>query len=183
MARRAVFLDRDGVLNRAPVHNGRPYPPRRLEDVEILPHVPEACARLRSSNFALIVVTNQPDVARGSLNRESVEAINDFLRSQLKLDDVRVCYHDDQAGCDCRKPKPGMLFSAARDWEIDLQQSFMVGDRWRDVEAGRRAGCKTIFINYEYDEPNPPAADFETDSLTNAADWIISVTQDSVEIS
>lgn len=183
MRRRAVFLDRDGVLNRAPVLNGRPLSPLRLEDVEVLPNVPEACVKLRNGGFALIVVTNQPDVARGYQSREAVQAINDLLRSLLKLDDVRVCYHDDQDGCDCRKPKPGMLLSAARDWDIDLRGSFMVGDRWRDVEAGRRAGCKTVFVNHNYDESPPPVVDFETDSLAKAVDWIVSVAQDSGKVS
>jgi GDP-mannose 4,6-dehydratase len=172
-SRRAVFLDRDGVLNRAPVRAGRPGSPTSLEDVEVLPGVAEACARLRAAAFLLIVVTNQPEVARGRLSRDAVEAIHNYLRRQLPLDDIRVCYHDDDAGCECRKPKPGMLLAAAREWGIDLGRSFMVGDRWRDIEAGRRAGCRTVFIDYGYDEPRPDAMDFETDSLPSAAEWIL----------
>jgi D-glycero-D-manno-heptose 1,7-bisphosphate phosphatase len=174
MGRLGVFLDRDGVLNRAPIRGGRPLSPSRLEEVELLPGVPEACARLRDGGYRLIVVTNQPEVARGRLSREAVEAIHEFLRGGLPLDDVRVCYHDDGAGCNCRKPKPGMLLAAAEAWGIDLRRSFMVGDRWRDIEAGRRAGCRTVFIDYRYDEPRPVGADFETDSLLSAADWILS---------
>jgi len=173
MGPRAVFLDRDGVLNRAPTRGGRPLSPSRLEEVELLPGVPEACARLREEGFGLIVVTNQPEVARGRLSREAVEAIHAFLRDRLPLDDVRVCYHDDGAGCDCRKPKPGMLLAAAAAWGIDLRRSFMVGDRWRDIEAGRRAGCTTVFIDYRYDEPRPAGVDFETDSLLSASEWIL----------
>jgi D-glycero-D-manno-heptose 1,7-bisphosphate phosphatase len=172
-AGRAVFLDRDGVLNRAPVRAGRPGSPAGVEELEVLPGVPEACARLRGVGFRLIVVTNQPEVARGRLSREAVEAIHDYLRRQLPLDDIRVCYHDDSAGCECRKPKPGMLVAAAREWGIDLGSSFMVGDRWRDVEAGRRAGCRTVFIDYGYDEPRPETMDFETDSLPSAVEWIL----------
>ena len=140
--------------------------------MEVLPGVAEACARLREGGFALVVVTNQPDVARGRVSRNTVEAINDFLRRQLPIDDIRVCYHDDADGCACRKPKPGMLLAAARDLGIDLGRSFLVGDRWRDIEAGRRAGCRTVFIDYGYDEPRPADFDFATDSLVGAAEWI-----------
>jgi D-glycero-D-manno-heptose 1,7-bisphosphate phosphatase len=119
------------------------------------------------------VVTNQPEVARGRLTRHSVEEINDLLRSLIPLDDIRICYHDDADGCDCRKPKPGMLLSAARDWDIDPGRSFLVGDRWRDIEAGRRAGCRTIFINHGYAESQPPDTDFETRSLLLAVEWIL----------
>ena len=171
---RAVFLDRDGVLNRAPVRQGRPLSVRGPEEVEVLPGVPEACARLREGGYALIVVTNQPDVARGRVSREAVEAVHAFLRARLPLDDVRVCYHDDADGCDCRKPRPGMLLAAAAQWGIDLGRSYMVGDRWRDIEAGRRAGCTTVFIDRGYDEPRPADADFDTDSLLSAAEWILS---------
>jgi D-glycero-D-manno-heptose 1,7-bisphosphate phosphatase len=120
----------------------------------------------------LIVVTNQPEVARGRLTRRSVEEINDFLRSRIPLDDVRVCYHDDPEGCDCRKPKPGMLLAAVRDLNISLNRSF-VGDRWRDIEAGRRAGCRTVLIDYGYAEPHPSGMDFTTDGLSSAVDWIL----------
>src|SRR5262249_35905993 len=133
--RRAVFLDRDGVLNRAVVRDGKPYPPARLEQLEILPGVVEACITLRTAGFTLVVVTNQPDVARGTQQRAVVQAINEVLRAQVPLDDFRVCYHDEPDGCTCRKPQPGLLLQAARDWQIDLVSSFMVGDSWRDIEA------------------------------------------------
>jgi len=172
--RRAAFLDRDGVLNRALIRDGRLYSPSGLHEVEIPPGVPEACERLRHDGFLLVVVTNQPEVARGHLARRAVEEINDFLRKRIRLDDVRVCYHDDEDGCDCRKPKPGMLLAAARDWGIDLGRSFMIGDRWRDIEAGRRAGCRTVFIKRGYAEPDPPHFDFEADSLETAVTWLLS---------
>lgn len=170
---RAVFLDRDGVLNCAPVRDGRPQSPSRVAEVEILPGVPGACERLRVHGFLLIVVTNQPEVARGRLERRTVEEINDFLRSRILLDDVRVCYHDDPDGCDCRKPKPGMLLAAARDFNISLNRSFVVGDRWRDIEAGRRAGCPTVLIDYGYAEQHPSGMDFTTHTLSSAVDWIL----------
>jgi D-glycero-D-manno-heptose 1,7-bisphosphate phosphatase len=171
--RRAVFLDRDGVLNSAPVRDGRPRSPSTVAEVEILPGVPRACERLRGQGFLLIVVTNQPEVARGRLERRTVEEINDFLRNRIPLDDVRVCYHDDPDGCDCRKPKPGMLLAAARDLNISLNRSFVVGDRWRDIEAGRRAGCRTVLIDYGYAEPHPSGMDLTTHALSSAVDWIL----------
>jgi D-glycero-D-manno-heptose 1,7-bisphosphate phosphatase len=171
--RRAVFLDRDGVLNRAPVQDGRPRSPLSVDEVEILPGVLEACEKLRRHGFSLILVTNQPNVARGIQARESIEAIHAFLRNSIRLDDIRICYHDDRDGCDCRKPKPGMLLASAQDLHIDLSRSFIIGDRWRDIEAGRRAGCRTVLIDYGYAEPRPSGMDFATQSLSSAVEWIL----------
>ena len=171
--RRAVFLDRDGVLNRAIVRQGKPYPPVSLAEFEVLPGVVEACTALRAAGFLLVVVTNQPDVARGMQRHEVVEAINQSLRAQVPVDDIRVCYHDDQDKCLCRKPSPGLLLQAAKDWQIDLSASFMVGDRWKDIEAGRRAGCKTVLIDYAYAEATQSMPDQRVRSLAEAADWIL----------
>ena len=174
--KRAVFLDRDGVLNRAVVRDGKPYPPTRLEDVEILPGVAEACQRLRTAGFLLIGVTNQPDVARGTQKREVVEAINARLCAELTLDEIRVCYHDDAEHCECRKPKPGLIFEAARDYGINRLSSFLVGDRWRDISAGQQAGCTTIWINAGYTEPGPhQSPDLECRSLLEASEWILTM--------
>lgn len=172
--RRAVFLDRDGVLNRAVVRGGKPYPPAGLEELDILPGVPDALARLRASGFMLIGVTNQPDVARGTTPREVVDAINMRLISDLGLDDIAVCFHDDADACSCRKPAPGLLMVAAGRYNIALERSFMVGDRWKDVEAGHRAGCRTIRIDAGYAEPEsgrPPH--YRCGSLPEAAEWIL----------
>jgi D-glycero-D-manno-heptose 1,7-bisphosphate phosphatase len=169
--RRAVFLDRDGVLNRAVVRDGKPYPPASLEELEILPGVPEALAQLREAGFLLIVVTNQPDVARGTQRRERVEAINNALKSALPLDEVVTSYEDGDSPR--RKPNPGMLLEAAERYRIDLARSFMIGDRWKDVETGRRAGCRTVFIDYGYRETSPVApADFTTRQIAAAAAWV-----------
>lgn len=170
--RQAVFLDRDGILVRALVRDGKPYPPTSFAELEILPGVVEACTMLHKAGFLLIVVSNQPDVARGSQQREVVEAMNQMLREKLPLDDIRVCYHDADH-CSCRKPEPGMLLQATRDWNIDLSASFMVGDRWKDIEAGRRAGCKTIFADYGYKERKPDCPDHRIGSLIEAVDWIL----------
>lgn len=171
-ARRAVFLDRDGVLNRVIVREGKPHPPSEAAELEVLPGVPQACAKLREAGFLLIVVTNQPDVARGTQERAVVEAINDSLRTLLPLDDIRVCYHDDSDGCVCRKPEPGLILEAAARWGIDLSQSYMVGDRYKDIEAGYRAGCLTVLVGGGYREAALAEPDHVADSLAQAADLI-----------
>jgi D-glycero-D-manno-heptose 1,7-bisphosphate phosphatase len=169
---RAVFLDRDGVVNRPIVRDGRPYPPASLAELEILPGVAEALTALRGAGFWLIMVTNQPDVARGTQRREAVEAMNQVLMGSLHLDECRVCYHDDADACACRKPKPGLLLDAAREYRLDLSASFMVGDRWRDIAAGRNAGCQTVLIDYDYDEPEQIEPHVRVGSLVEAACWI-----------
>ena len=170
---RAVFLDRDGILNRAFVHQGKPYPPRSLDEFEILPGVTEALERLRLAHFLLIVVTNQPDVSRGTQIRSTIEAMHKCLKSRLPLKEIIVCYEDDETSPE-RKPNPGMLLQAADRHHIDLTSSFMVGDRWRDIEAGRRAGCQTIFVDYHYTEPRPdPPANYSCSDLQTATDWIL----------
>ena len=171
--RRAVFLDRDGVLNAAVVREGRPYPPATAGEMRLLPGVERACASLKSRGFLLIVVTNQPDIARGATTSDAVDAINATLSGRLPLDDIYVCPHDGVENCDCRKPKPGLLLRAAGKWNIDLSASFMVGDRWRDVEAGAAAGCRTVFIDYGYDERQPEKPDFVVNSLTAAVPLLL----------
>jgi D-sedoheptulose 7-phosphate isomerase len=171
---RAVFLDRDGVINRVFVREGKPFPPATLKELEILPGVPEALQELKQHGYKLVVVTNQPDVRRGTQSKATVEAMHQALSARLPLDDILVCYHTDQDKCDCRKPLPGMLLEAARKHNIDMATSFMVGDRWRDIEAGYNAGCKTILIDYGYAERPPDRApDFRAKSLHEAADWIL----------
>ncbi len=172
-SRRAVFLDRDGVLNRAIVRDGKPHPPSSPDQLEVLPGVPAACAALRGEGFLLIVVTNQPDVARGTQRWPVVEAINEALRARVPLDDIWVCCHDDPDGCLCRKPRPGLLLAAARDWGIDLAGSFMVGDRCKDIEAGGRAGCRTVLIDCDYSETRRCSPDKTAASLREAAAWIL----------
>jgi len=172
--RKAVFLDRDGVINQSIVRNGKPFPPSSLDEVKIIDGVVEALAALRQAGFLLIVVTNQPDVARGTVVNSVVEEINAFFKKELLLDDVFVCIHDDKDKCDCRKPLPGLILQAAKKYNIDLKQSFMVGDRWKDVEAGRRAGCKTIWIDLGYDEKKPSVTpNHVTRSLSAAISWIL----------
>ena len=174
VSRRAVFLDRDGVLNRAIIRAGKPYPPSSLAELEILPDAPAALMQLKRAGFTLIVVTNQPDVSRGSQTVAVVEAMHSRLRNVLPLDDILVCYHDDHDACNCRKPQPGLLLEAARRHDLQLASSFIVGDRWRDIDAGLNAGVRTVLIDSDYRErepARPPAA--RVASLREAAEWIV----------
>lgn len=172
-SRRAVFLDRDGVLNRAIVTNGTPHPPATLAELEIVPDAFKALETLKAAGFVLIGVTNQPDVARGTQRREVVDAINDRLLAVLPLREILVCDHDDHDGCGCRKPQPGLLIQAAAKYGIDLSSSVIIGDRWKDIETGRRAGCTTVLIGCGYEEMRPDiVADSTVRSLTEAVAWI-----------
>lgn len=174
--RKAVFLDRDGVINRPLVRDGRPYPPMRVEEFEMLPGVTNACAKLKAAGFLLIVATNQPDVGRGTLAREIVEAIHAKMGAALPLDRIEVCYDAGAAHgqpSDFRKPSPGMLLRSAQELGIDLRQSWMVGDRWRDIDCGAAAGCRTVFIDLDYDETLRAAPDFRAKNLSDAAEIII----------
>jgi D-glycero-D-manno-heptose 1,7-bisphosphate phosphatase len=176
--RRAVFLDRDGVLNRFFVYDGVTHPPANLEELEILPGVPAALDRLAAAGFKLVAVTNQPDVARGTQSRAAVEAINAHLVELLPLAAILACYHDDAAECDCRKPRPGMLREAARRWGIELGRSFMVGDRWSDVVAGQAAGCRTVLIETPFSRAERCRPDHTASDLAAAADWILRLTRE-----
>jgi len=176
--KRAVFLDRDGVINRALEKESKPYPPTSLAEFEILPEVPAALAKLKAAGFLLIVATNQPDVGRGTLKQAVVEEIHAHMSAQLPIDRVIVCFHAGTglSDCDCRKPKPGMLLHAARELKIDLSKSWMVGDRWRDVDCGHAAGCRTIFIDRGYVEELKRKPDFSARHLAEAADIILTHT-------
>ena len=150
-----------------------PRPPDGVAELELLPGVPEALARLKAAGLPLIVVTNQPDVARGTQSRDAVEAINAKLRRQLPLDAVLSCYHDDVDDCPCRKPRPGLLIDAAERFHVDLRRSFLVGDRWRDTEAGRLAGCTTILLRQPYSGGDRAQANFEAADMAEAAEIIL----------
>ncbi len=171
--RRAVFLDRDGVLCRATVRGGLPRAPAALAEVELACGARAACGVLRAAGFVLVMATNQPDVARGLIARAAVDAINDHLRTRLGLDAIEVCCHDDRDDCGCRKPRPGMLLRAARRMGLDPAASFMVGDRWRDIEAGRAAGCRTILIDHGYADNDIARPDFRVRSMGEAAQGIL----------
>ncbi len=173
--RRAIFFDRDGVINKPVIRNGKPYPPDRLEDLEIYPEAAEACRLLKEAGFLLVVVTNQPDVRRGRMNQSAVEAIHNRLRSLLPVDSIEISYamNDEEPDSFRRKPQPGMLLEAAQKYAINLSQSFMLGDRWRDVNCGHAAGCVTIFIDRGYKELLDVQPDFRASHILEAAKIIL----------
>jgi D-glycero-D-manno-heptose 1,7-bisphosphate phosphatase len=172
--RHAVFLDRDGVINRSIVRDGKPFAPTSLEQIEVLPQVSLALSQLRQAGFLNIVVTNQPDIATGKQSWDELERIHRKLQSDLCIDAIRVCPHVEAQGCDCRKPKPGLIAQAAAEFNIDIGSSYMVGDRWRDISAGQRAGCKqSFFIDYGYHEKRPDGDFVTARDLAQAAQYIL----------
>lgn len=172
--KRAVFLDRDGVINQPIVRDGKPYAPRSVSETELVERAEESLERLKKAGFLLIVVTNQPDVARGTTARAKVEEIHEFLAAKLPIDCFFACYHDDKDHCACRKPMPGLIFDAAAKYGIEIDRSYMIGDRWRDVAAGMAAGCRTIFIDHRYNERGPDTEpDMRVGSLAEAVDRIL----------
>ena len=164
----AVFLDRDGVLNRTVVTDGVPHPPQTVDELELLPGVAEALSELVSLGFVLPVVTNQPDVARGTQTLAEVEAINAKLASLLPITEIFTCYHDSPDKCECRKPKAGLLIQAQNRYNIDLNRSFMVGDRWSDIVAGATVGCRTLLVATEYSNADRCQPDYTVRDLTEA---------------
>ncbi len=173
---RAVFLDRDGVINRPVVRGGLPYPPDTVEEFDIYEDVPAGCARLKEAGFVLVVATNQPDVGRGTQSREQVEAIHATMKAALpEIERVEVCYDPGGAAGSTprRKPGPGMLLDAADAMGISLSQSFMIGDRWRDVDCGHAAGCRTVFIDRGYQEALRQAPDWTVNSFAEAVEIIL----------
>ena len=176
---KAVFFDRDGVLNKPLIRDGQPHSPEHLDEFEIIGEAAEALRSLKRAGYLLIVATNQPNVARGVQSQSMIERMHERLRTELPLDDIRVCFHDDHHHCFCRKPQPGLLYEAARDWQISLSQSYMIGDRWKDVEAGRRAGCRTVLLRCPYNETESQTADWAASSLLDAVQWILGTTKES----
>jgi D-glycero-D-manno-heptose 1,7-bisphosphate phosphatase len=173
MTARAVFLDRDGVLNANLVRNNRPYAPRMLDQFSILPGVAEAVQQIKAAGFLTIVATNQPDVPDGITPRATVDAMHAELHRHMPLDDIKICFHNNAHRCSCRKPLPGLLLEAAAERDIDLAASYMVGDRWRDVKAGQAAGCHTIFVDYGLAQEESVVPDAIVKSLPEAVAYIL----------
>ena len=170
--KKAIFLDRDGVINKIFMKNGIPFSPPSFTELKILPGVKESILILHKMNFVCLVVTNQPDASRGKIEKKTIIQMNNYLKDEIKFDDIFVCYHDDHDNCNCRKPKAGLLLEASKKWDINLKKSYMIGDRWKDIEAGKRVGCKTIFIDLNYKEAKPKNPDFTTDSLFSSVHLI-----------
>jgi D-glycero-D-manno-heptose 1,7-bisphosphate phosphatase len=170
----AVFLDRDGVLVIPRFRDGRSFAPTSLEEFAVYPDAASSVRRLKLAGFKVVVVTNQPDVGERKVSREIVEEMNARLCREMPIDAIKACYHTKIENCACRKPRPGMLVEAAAELDIDLRASVMVGDRASDVEAGTRAGCRTVFIDLDYTaELRPAQVDHVVASLAGATDWIL----------
>ena len=169
---KAVFFDRDGVLNRAIVREGRPYPPKDDSEFAWMDGVHATLNALRERGYLLFVFTNQPDVARGTLEPAILEAFHARLRRELPLTQIYTCFHDDADACACRKPKPGMLYQGRDEYQVDLAASWVVGDRWRDIDAGKAAGCRTIYFCHGYDEKPATGYDRLIDRLDELLTWI-----------
>jgi D-glycero-D-manno-heptose 1,7-bisphosphate phosphatase len=177
LKRQAVFLDRDGVLNHAIVEDGLPFAPRTLDQLKLIETSIEACLKLSDAGFVLIGVTNQPDIARGLATLDNLHLINDQITRSMHLDVLLFCPHDDADDCHCRKPKGGMLSDGAKDFNIDLNGSIMVGDRWKDIMAGKSVGCHTVFIDRGYNEQLPAIPDYTCTDLIEAVPWILALKQ------
>lgn len=169
---KAIFLDRDGVINKTIFRDGKPRAPYIMEDFALFEGVIEAIALFKDAGFKTIIVTNQPDVSRGWVSRESVEMINSKIQELLEVDSIQVCYHDKKDNCQCRKPKPGMILQGGNEFNIDLSASYMIGDRYSDVEAGHRAGCKSILVGEGDEQGDVKGPVRKVDSLIEAAKWI-----------
>ena len=167
---RAVFLDRDGVINRVVLKAGKPFSPKSVTDLVLNDGIADFLTITRKVGFINIVFTNQPDVARKLMDSKDLQVIHDFLRKNLVIDDIYLCPHDDTDNCFCRKPKPGMLIEAARKWAIDLKSSFVVGDQWKDAQAGRAAGCITILLDFPYNKS--AECDHRSADLQSALEFI-----------
>lgn len=170
---KAVFLDRDGVLNRGYIQNGKSYAPRKTSDFKLLPYAIDSVQKLVKAGYRVIVVTNQPDINNKLVTFETVNEMHNLLRSKTLVTDIFLCPHTREQNCSCRKPKAGMLLEAAKKYNIDLTKSFMVGDRSSDIEAGTTAGCRTIFLDRKYSEPKPVTQERTFLSLNAAANYII----------
>ena len=171
--KKAIFLDRDGVLTRSLIRAGKGYAPRNMEEFEILPEASEACDSLKKSGYLLIVVTNQPDVGRGLMSVETMEEMHRRLQERLPLDEILTCTDPSESPGPRRKPAPGMLLEAAAKWNIDFCASFIVGDRKSDIDAAKAVGCQGIFINRNYSEAQPQGHVVTCNDLLEAARWIL----------
>lgn len=174
--RPAVFLDRDGTLNAQIIRDARPYPPTTVQEFQLLPDVAEGCRKLHAGGYVLVVATNQPDVGRGTQSQATVEAMHASLQRLIpEIARIEVCYDAGDANppSEFRKPAPGMLRRAAVELGLDLSRSWMIGDRWRDVDCGALAGCRTIFIDWGYREELRRRPDYSVRSFSEAVGIIL----------
>ena len=144
--KRAVFIERDGILNEVRTGPKQQITPIGLEDFKILTSVSEALKKLKAVGYVVIATTNQPGLSRGYQSRRELDRMHELLRGNLPLDDIMVCPHDEADHCPCRKPRSGLLVEAAFKWHLNLDHSFVVSDKWQDAEAARTAGCTSLLV-------------------------------------
>lgn len=168
---KAIFLDRDGIINKVIIRNGKPSSPRRFEEFRFLPNVKKNLKIFKKMGFLNIIFTNQPDVSRGFLEIEELEKMHKLIAEKLPVDDIKFCPHDDSDNCPCRKPKPGLILQAVKKWSIDLKKSYVIGDSWKDMGAGRAASCQTIMIKRKYNK-DLKDYNFKVNSLKEAIEII-----------
>lgn len=173
MNTKAVILDRDGVINETLLQNGKPIPPSNLDQVQIIAGVPEAIRLLKSHGYVVLCLTNQPDVSRGTTTRRTVDEINRHLQNALQIQEIFVCFHDDLDNCDCRKPRPGGIEYFISKYSLSRSSTYMIGDRWKDIEAGQAAGVQTVYISRDYAEKAPLDYTFSAPDLLTAASQIV----------
>ena len=172
--KKALFIDRDGVINHSIVYKKKPFAPRLFEELKIISGVEKALIKSRTFGFLNIIISNQPDLSNKLISFEESNKINSFLRKTLCIDNIYICPHNNDDKCICRKPKPGLILKAAKDLKIDIKKSYMIGDRWKDIAAGELAGCvKCFFIDYGYNEPKPSGPYTLIKSLNDAVNNII----------
>ena len=163
--KKAIFLDRDGVINKVKIVNGKPYAPNNFNEIIFFPNLKKILNIFKNLGYLIIVITNQPDVKRKNTTLATVTKIHKFIKKSLPIDDIFVCFHDNDDKCCCRKPKPGNILAAAKLYNIDLKNSYMIGDTWKDISAGYKAGCKTIFFDHNYNLKKPKKYNFLIKSI------------------
>ncbi len=174
MVRKAVFLDRDGVINRSLIVNGKPKAPINYKDFIFLPNSKKSINLLIKNNYLVFVVTNQPDIGNKKILISEINLMHDKIMQQTKIEKIFMCPHSQKKNCDCRKPKIKFLLFAKKNYNLDLSKSFVVGDRFTDIQMGINSGCRTIFINRSYKEEYPKNRDYEVKNILQAAQIIIS---------
>ena len=171
--RKAIFLDRDGVIVRSNVIDGKPFAPICLKEFKLLPYASKCIDLFKKENYLTIIISNQPDVSKGIISNETLNKMNEILFFKTKVDDIYICTHTDSDNCKCRKPKNGLIIKAAKKYNINLNKSYMIGDRKKDIDAGILSNCKTIFIDRNYIEQKPKNFDYKVSSLQKAFFYIL----------
>ncbi len=172
---KAVFLDRDGVINKPIIIDGKCYAPRLLKDFKIFPKVKSDIKKLKNRGFKVFVITNQPDIGNKLLKKKTLNEMHSLLKTKVPIDKIYFCPHTKNDRCKCRKPKPGMIIKASNNLKIRLKESYVIGDRKTDIDAGLKAGCKTIFVNNNYYEKRPTKQEKTVKSLHAAVKYILKI--------